>query len=591
MTALLPRPAAAAPPPSPVPRGAAPPPRRPPRHERPVHRPRMLGPLFWGCLVAYLAAGLWLNLGVGYLFTDSLSREAAVSAVLLSRDPHLAAIGFVFTPLTAFAQLPLGAVAHWVPGLLRWNLAAAATSAAFMAGTVVQLRAIAVDRGCGRVFTWVVVALLAANPVVVLYAANGMSEAPFLFALCWAVRRTIRWVRTDDVHDLLLTGVALAVAYLTRYDALAPLLVCAVLVAGVSLCRDGGWVAPHRSSRRWAAVMDGVVVALPGLLAFALWSATSWLITGEAFAQFSSQYGNSAILAQSGTDAGSPVARAGFAAAELLVLSPALPVLLVIVAVVSWRRRDPEALAPLLLLGSVLGTQSLLHVQGSTFPLLRFYTCVIPLTFCLLVMTHRPTGVVGSRRMGPQALPRPPQRRRRYTGPSLYAVAAVVLVAASAPVTVLGMADARLGVLEHPLASVLVPGRDVAEERADLRTFAAERRLAEHLDGLDLPDGSVLLDTVLSYAVVVSSAHPRQFVVTSDSDFVPVLNDPLARGVRYVLTVPDEGRGTSDAVNRRYPSLYEDGADGLAALVLEVPNDGGSGPTAWRLYRVVGAAR
>ncbi|WP_460868976.1 ABC transporter [Rhodococcus aerolatus] len=549
----------------------------------------MLGPLFWGCVAGYLAVGMWLNLGVGYLFTDSMSREAAVSGVLLSRDPHLAAIGFIFTPLTAFAQLPLGALAHWFPGLLRWNLAAATMSAAFMAGTVVQLRAIAVDRGCGKWFTWSLVALLAANPMVVLYAANGMSEAPFLFSLCWAVRRMIRWVRTDDVHDLLLAGVALALTYLTRYDALAPLLVCAVLVAGVSLGRDGGWTAPHRSSRWWAATMDGVVLALPGLLAFVLWSATSWLITGQAFAQFTSQYGNSAIIAQSGTEAEGAMARAGFAAAELLVLSPAFPVVLVIAAVVSWRRRDPEALAPVLLLGSVLGVQALLYVQGATFPLLRFYIGVVPLTFCLLVLVHRPTGVVSSRRMGPAARPRPPQRSRRYTGPSLYSVAAVALVAAGIPVTVLGMGDARLGALEHSLASVVVPGRDVPEERTDLRTFAADRRIADHLDSLELPDGSVLLDTVLSYAVVASSDHPRQFVVTSDSDFVPVLNDPLGRGVQYVLAVPNEGRGTSDAVNRRYPTMYDDGAGGLAALVLEVPNDGGSGPSAWRLYRIVGA--
>ncbi len=109
-----------------------------------------------------------MNVGVGFIFTDSLSRVAAVSGVLLSRDPHLAAIGFVFTPLTAFAQLPLGFLGHWWPELLRWNLTAAVMSAAFMAGAVVQIRGIARDRGCSTVLVVVLTALFALNPMIVI---------------------------------------------------------------------------------------------------------------------------------------------------------------------------------------------------------------------------------------------------------------------------------------------------------------------------------------------------------------------------------------------------------------------------------------
>ena len=70
----------------------------------------------------------------------------------------------------------------------------------------------------------------------------------------------------------------------------------------------------------------------------------------------------------------------------------------------------------------------------------------------------------------------------------------------------------------------------------------------------------------------------------SDADFTRILNDPAANGVRYLLTVPNEGRGVSDAVNRRYPTVFENGAD-IATLDLEIPNDGDNQPT-WRLYRI-----
>ena len=94
----------------------------------------------------------------------------------------------------------------------------------------------------------------------------------------------------------------------------------------------------------------------------------------------------------------------------------------------------------------------------------------------------------------------------------------------------------------------------------------------------------VVTDTVYGFAVVTASQKPRRFVVPSDPDFVRLLNDPVALGVRYLLAVPPTGRGVSDALNVRYPTLYETGAD-IATLALEVPNDGDSQPT-WRIYRV-----
>ena len=51
-----------------------------------------------------------------------------------------------------------------------------------------------------------------------------------------------------------------------------------------------------------------------------------------------------------------------------------------------------------------------------------------------------------------------------------------------------------------------------------------------------------------------------------------------------MLAVPPSGRGLSDPLNVRYPTLYETGAE-IATLELEIPNNGDSQPT-WRLYRV-----
>ena len=95
---------------------------------------------------------------------------------------------------------------------------------------------------------------------------------------------------------------------------------------------------------------------------------------------------------------------------------------------------------------------------------------------------------------------------------------------------------------------------------------------------------SVITDTVFGFAIVAASAKTKTFVVPSDPDFVKLLNDPPAYGIEYLLAVPPTGRGISDALNQRYPTPYETGAD-VATLELEVPNDGNSQPN-WRLYRV-----
>ena len=69
-------------------------------------RRRLLVALFFAALVLYGAVGYWLQVRHGFILGDALSRVMAAQSVLFSRDPHLAAIGFIFTPLTAMVQIP-----------------------------------------------------------------------------------------------------------------------------------------------------------------------------------------------------------------------------------------------------------------------------------------------------------------------------------------------------------------------------------------------------------------------------------------------------------------------------------------------------
>jgi hypothetical protein len=64
-------------------------------------------------------------------------------------------------------------------------------------------------------------------------------------------------------------GLALGLAYLTRYEALAPAAACAALVAVVSWWRASGTV----SARLGVAANEVVLVTAPFAFTFALWAA------------------------------------------------------------------------------------------------------------------------------------------------------------------------------------------------------------------------------------------------------------------------------------------------------------------------------
>src|SRR6476620_8486869 len=131
--------------------------------------------------------GYWLQVRHGFIIGDALSRVSAAQTVLFSRDPHLAAIGFIFTPLTAMVQIPAIAISPLWPDMAERAFSGTIMSSIFMAGAVVQVFGMGADRGLPRAYSAAIAVLFAVNPMIVFYGSNGMSEAPFIFFMSWAV--------------------------------------------------------------------------------------------------------------------------------------------------------------------------------------------------------------------------------------------------------------------------------------------------------------------------------------------------------------------------------------------------------------------
>ena len=95
------------------------------------------------------------------------------------------------------------------------------------------------------------------------------------------------------------------------------------------------------------------------------------------------------------------------------------------------------------------------------------------------------------------------------------------------------------------------------------------------------------MDTSYTGMVWLSSSSPKQFIVTSDYDFAAALNRPWEHQVTYLL-VSNPSFTNADAVNIRYPTLWNDGA-GFSKLVYGMSV--AAGEERFRIYEVTGPPR
>ncbi|MGD1054039.1 MAG: hypothetical protein ABR950_09460 [Candidatus Dormibacteria bacterium] len=545
------------------------------------------------CLVPYLAAAAFVSLSFNALLgDDGVSRVEIASRILFSADPHLGAIGFVWSPIPVLAMLPLVAAKPALPVLVTQALAGTIVSAVFMSGAVAQVLGLLRDVGTGRRLRWALTALFALHPMIVLYAANAMSEAGFIFFLLLVARALNRWLRTRESGALVATGFYLALAYLTRYEAAAAALAGTGVVVLTTFLTSRGQLR----LRLRLTMLDALIVVAPFTAAFAAWAGFSWVITGTPFAQFSSNYGNAEQVAAIGLHPpqtlSTLLANVGQALHWMVGLEPFLPLVVLACLGVIIRRRDWAALGAPAVLAAVLAYLFFASVTEQVPPQLRFYIVEIPLVLLMLgiIVGHRDV-TASSTAAAPE--PAPPTRRAHsligVLCPAVrrraIAMGALLVMGLTIPLGFQIVANPAVdGSFATGLQALMNRGPLTPTERAVELQFAPDRAVSAYMDSLHLPRESVLIDDFDGFVVIMSSSHPDQYVITSDVDFQQDLADPAAAGIAYVLIPQPTGLVQLDAVNRAYPQAYANGT-GIGTLVKTFAGD-----KEWRLYRVVGAS-
>jgi hypothetical protein len=537
-----------------------------------------------GTIVFLLSLGIYLTVAILLDFHwlsfngDAVSRMANGFYVLYSRDPHLAAIGFVWNPGTSIADLvPLLFYHLWTP-LASHMFAGSIVSSLAMAGAVYQVLRTLDEWGVPRAPRLILIAILALNAMIVYYGGNGMSEGLYLFTLLASCRYFLRWLRRNDLTSLVYSAIALAFCYLVRNEAVGPAFLGGLVVIGI------GWKrrSDLQEGRLRGALNDFVIFEIPVVTALAGWAVSSFVITGQPFQQFTSVYGTT-----------SQIKVAGHAALrdrilqdvhDVLYLAPAIALFVIVALYLAWRRRDFGVLAPLAIVGGALGFDVLAYIDDSIQPWFRYFITSVPLEVLLVGAFFATAPALVA------AAPRPPiarSSRHRWVIASVSSVVALAFLIPSEVTTIMGMANPTIGYEETQHLGYIFSKHPSKGDLVAKVTYPAEQTITNYLSQMHLTDGQVIVDNFSGCipAVITMSPNPDIFVIPNDRSFQRTLADPLTFHAHYILDVDPAGDGALTAPNTTYPNLWTTG-DNFTTVAHTFPQRGEC--EEFKLFKVTG---
>ena len=142
---------------------------------------------------------------------DAVSRMANGYYVLWSRDPHLAAIGFVWSPLQSAADIPLFLFKPLFPVLATHDLAGTIVTVFAGVGAVHQVHAALREWGVRRGPRIALTLVFGINPMILYYAGNGMSDMLYMFLLVMTTRYFLKWLHNGGLRPLVYAGSAVGI--------------------------------------------------------------------------------------------------------------------------------------------------------------------------------------------------------------------------------------------------------------------------------------------------------------------------------------------------------------------------------------------
>ena len=494
--------------------------------------------LFVVAYIVYAGLGLYMTLHVHLVLGDAQSRLANAYFALWNAPAKLAAIGFFWPPLQTLVLIPFAAIRP----LATSNAALPLSSALFAAGTVVV-----VDRtlALSRIHAGLRLAIVAAfglNPIVLFYAGNGMAESLYLFLLASALAVFVRWLLVPRWHHLLHVGVLLALAILGRFEVSFWLPVLVVGIATVAALRGASFSTIEGSL---------LVVVVPVAYALGLWMFFNWVLIGDPVGFLHAGVGvaggtgfvSAPVVHHVASGGPNAVARAWRALRLQFEVFPATYLIAVALLAFAILRRQigGAVLAAVVLVNAVSAALWAAAGGAAIATHLRYNQRAMPLALLAI---------------GWLLVSLPPRWR------TWSAVAALVLVAGSIPLTTRTMLDYRNSLGERAFVKALTTGKSQDNVQQPAGTgipVTQAQRMAQyirtHVGGRDV----ILTDNAQTFGVMLADGRPDRYfdrVDFGDRRWRSVRDNPVGR-VRYFLIqrLVTSARLARDLIVTRYPAL------------------------------------
>lgn len=508
----------------------------------------------------YFGLGSYLALNRHYLPYDALARLVSAYLVFYGKEVKLATIGFVWPPIPTLLILPFAAV----KALVHSWLAVVIVSSLAMSAACIAIDRIAELCGLSRFWRFITFILFATNPLIVVFAINGMSEAILIAATLGGCYWLLRFWSSDRNMHLLVASGFFSLLPLIRYEA-------AVLTAGAALViLLQTWIKGRNrfQGEAYRNYVEGRLLGYSGLAVYPLflWAVTSWFIMGNPIYFLAND--RSALSLAEGQLGGYGSLVTGIVTGlgtVLLAWVGTFPIMLIatIAALVIAVRKKSYFMVGLVIFAWIIPlTQYLLLTRSATVPLLRYFILTVPLGVVLMLAVWRSITMLQLNGF---------LKRRNL----ILAVGALLFLVSNLSTLAMLKGYQYQNIEGYTWQALTtkkdIPNRDVND------AMAVGKALAEIV-----PEGSrVLVDTYqFGFAVVLGADNPKMFFDFTDSDYDEAIQKPREY-VDYILVPQTEGRGAFYLVNRAHPRLHDQGAT-WADLVDKLPPSG----LQWRLYKV-----
>lgn len=503
--------------------------------------------LFFYFLIIYASLSYIFTFILEIYHNDAISRTALAFFTIFGRDPHLAAIGFVWQPLPSLLQIPFLLVFKSLGLMLLSGPIVTSMAGAFSVAIVYKIGRILLNKH-QKLMAVIVAVFFGLNPMIILYSIVGTSEMIFMTCLLLSSYYLIRYFYRHDQAGLLLASLAMAASFWSRYEAL-PAFAGSVGVISLHLLI-------HKNNFK---KIESVVLqySLPFFYSVLIWILANWLIMKDPFYFMNSPYSNASFTTIFKNNPGllensyqSLVNSLIFGLDRIIYLAPVI--FLTPLIGIYFIKKAHEKLEDLLLLGfltfpylAIIFFHAYQLYKGESFGWLRFFIYVIPLGVLLSFYFIRKHWLLG--------------------------IATIVLLGVGIFSSWYAINDSSLGREERSFALKLT---DPMAEVDFSRTYLDQKKVAREIDNLP---GKVLIDTDKGFAVPIFSKDPNRFIITSDIDYLDIVKDYPNQVDWVIVPQPASDDRGQNKIYEYYPKIWEGDAP---SITLHQQIEG------WKIYQV-----